>query len=213
MASSSLGIGIALVPTAAAAQTKETPAERDATREEVRAILASVGPRDDVAIAFRQSTQERVQFRWQRHRPHQLDSLEVVISVTEYKTVSFRVYPHYHGGYINLNRAKDRAGLMHKLLEYNDTNFLFFGADDTNDVFAGYTFTLEFGLSQRSRDDRPAQPPQPGCRRNETADRRQIAPGQTPLSNVRIQPPVCIGVRAGVSAKPQLIHFKSLPAG
>ena len=146
VASASLGIGIALVPTAAAAQTKETPAERDATREELRAILASVGSRDDVAIAFRQSTQNAYNFVGSATGLTNSDSLEVVISVTEYKTVSFRVYPHYHGGYINLNRAKDRAGLMHKLLEYNDTNFLFFGADDTNDVFAGYTFTLESGF-------------------------------------------------------------------
>jgi hypothetical protein len=35
---------------------------------------------------------------------------------------------------------------MRKLLQYNDNNFLFFGADDTNDVFAGYTFTLESGF-------------------------------------------------------------------
>ncbi len=146
VASASLGVGIALVPTAAAAQTKETPAERDATREELRALLASVGPRDDVGITFRQSTQNPYNFVGSASGLTNSDSLEVVVSVTEYKTVSFRVYPHYHGGYINLNRAKDRAGLMRKLLQYNDTNFLFFGADDTNDVFAGYTFTLESGF-------------------------------------------------------------------
>ena len=82
----------------------------------MRAILASVGPRDDVAIAFRQSTQNAYNFVGSATGLTNSDSLEVVISVTEYKTVSFRVYPYYHGGYINLNRAKDRAGLMHKLL-------------------------------------------------------------------------------------------------
>ena len=134
------------MPAAALAQTKETTAERDATREELRAILASAGPRDDVGIAFRQSTKNPYNFVGSATGLTNSDSLEVVVSVTEYKTVSFRVYPHYHGGYINLGRAKDRAGLMHKLLQYNDANFLFFGADDTDDVFAGYTFTLESGF-------------------------------------------------------------------
>jgi len=146
VASATFGAGVVLDPTPAAAQTKETQAERDATREELRAILASVGPRDDVAIAFRQSTQNPYNFVGNATGLANSDSLEVVISVTEYKTISFRVYPHYHGGYINLNWAKDRAGLMRKLLGYNDTNFLFFGADDTSDVFAGYTFTLESGF-------------------------------------------------------------------
>lgn len=134
------------MPAAALAQTKETTAERDATREELRAILASAGPRDDVGIAFRQSTKNPYNFVGSATGLTNSDSLEVVVSVTEYKTVSFRVYPHYHGGYINLGRAKDRAGLMHKLLQYNDANFLFFGADDTDDVFAGYTFKLESGF-------------------------------------------------------------------
>src|SRR4051812_22229934 len=120
-ASAALGAGIALTPTVASAQTKETPAERDATREQVRALLASAGPRDDVGIAFRQSAQNAYNFVGSATGLTNSDSLEVVISVTEFKTISFRVYPHYHGGYINLGRAKDRAGLMRKLLEYNDT--------------------------------------------------------------------------------------------
>ena len=37
-------------------------------------------------------------------------------------------------------------GLMRKLLYYSDQNFLFWGADDTADVFCGYTVTLESGF-------------------------------------------------------------------
>jgi hypothetical protein len=146
VASAALGAGIAMVPTTATAQTKETPAERDATREQLRAILAAVGPRNDVAIVFRQSTQNPYNFVGSATGLSNSDSLEVVVSVTEYKTLSFRIYPHYHGGYINLGRAKNPAGLMQELLQYSDTNFLFFGADETKDVFAGYTFTLESGF-------------------------------------------------------------------
>ncbi len=39
---------------------------------------------------------------------------------------------------------------MHKLLAYNDKNFLFWGSDDTNDVFAGYTITLESGYPEEA---------------------------------------------------------------
>jgi len=35
---------------------------------------------------------------------------------------------------------------MRKLLYYSDQNFLFWGADDSGDVFAGYTITLESGF-------------------------------------------------------------------
>ncbi len=74
------------------------------------------------------------------------DSLEVVISVTEHDTIGFRVYPHYNGGYINLNKARDANALMRRLLFLSDENFLFWGADDTQDVFSGYTITLESGF-------------------------------------------------------------------
>jgi hypothetical protein len=39
---------------------------------------------------------------------------------------------------------------MRKLLNLNDHNFLYWGADDTGDVFAGYTFTLESGFPDKS---------------------------------------------------------------
>ena len=74
------------------------------------------------------------------------DSLEIVVSVTKSDTIGFRIYPHYKGEYINLGKARDTNGLMRKLLYYSDQNFLFWGADDTADVFCGYTVTLESGF-------------------------------------------------------------------
>jgi hypothetical protein len=35
---------------------------------------------------------------------------------------------------------------MRELLYLSDQNFLFWGADDTGDVFSGYTVTLESGF-------------------------------------------------------------------
>lgn len=145
LAGASLAIGSALVPAAAVAQDAADSA-RDATRDQLGALLATAGARSDVNIAFHQSTKNPYNFVGGATGLTNSDLLEVVISVTKSNTIGFRIYPHYHGGYINLARAKDRAGLMHKLLEYSDTNFLFFGADDTDDVFAGYTITLESGF-------------------------------------------------------------------
>ena len=75
-----------------------------------------------------------------------VDNLEIVVSVTKSDTIGFRIYPHYKGGYINLGKARDANGLMRRLLYYSDQNFLFWGADDTADVFCGYTVTLESGF-------------------------------------------------------------------
>ncbi|HEV3086125.1 MAG TPA: hypothetical protein VGX96_02785 [Candidatus Elarobacter sp.] len=119
---------------------------RDATREQLRALLTRAGARSDVNVAFRQSTKNPYNFVGSATGLANSDSLEIVISVTQSDTIGFRVYPHYNGNYININRATDSVGLMRKLLYYSDQNFLFWGADDTADVFCGYTVTLESGF-------------------------------------------------------------------
>ncbi|MFZ0820632.1 MAG: hypothetical protein WAM91_11225 [Candidatus Acidiferrales bacterium] len=93
---------------------------------------------------FRQSDKEPYNFIGiMRTGLKNAESLEIVISVSSQSTIHFRVYPHYNGGYLNLDKVKNPNGFMRKLLAYNDKNFLFWGSDDTNDVFAGYTITLE----------------------------------------------------------------------
>ena len=129
---------------AAAPATAQTA--RDTTREKVRDVLTTAGQRSDVNCSFRQSTKNPYNFVCSMTGLPNVDSLEIVTSVTKSDTVGFRVYPHYKGGYINLGRAKDPNGLMRRLLYYSDQNFLFWGADDTADVFCGYTITLESGF-------------------------------------------------------------------
>lgn len=122
---------------------------RDTTREQLRQVLASAGQRSDVNVDFHQSTKNPYNFVGvMRDGLVNSDELEIVISVTKSSTIGFRVYPHYKGKYINIGRARDASGLMHKLLLFTDENFLFWGADDTSDVFSGYTFTLESGFPQ-----------------------------------------------------------------
>jgi hypothetical protein len=137
-------IFLAAATTMARAETSE--AVRNATREQVRAVLETAGTRSDVNMTFRQSTKNPYNFIASATGLTNCDSLEVVVSVTKSDTIGFRIYPHYHGGYINIGRAKDSVGLMNKLLYFSDQNFLFWGADDTSDVFSGFTITLESGF-------------------------------------------------------------------
>jgi len=69
-----------------------------------------------------------------------------VIGVTPAETISFRIYPHYKGAYINVDKARESLALMRQLLRFSERAFLFWGADASGDVFAGYTFTLESGF-------------------------------------------------------------------
>jgi hypothetical protein len=141
-----LGAGLAFQSVPARAQQESSP-ERDATREQLRQTLQTGGDRADVAVSFQQSTKNPYNFvGLMKTGLTNSDSIEIVVSATKSNTVGFRIYPHYHGAYINLGRAKDRAGLMRALLLYNDNNFLFWGADDSGDIFTGYTFTLESGF-------------------------------------------------------------------
>jgi hypothetical protein len=120
---------------------------RDDTRTQLSQLLQTAGARDDVNVSFRQSAKNPYNFVGiMTTGLVNSQSLEIVVSVTKSSTIGFRVYPHYKGGYINLGRAKNPNALMHKLLYFSDQNFLFWGADDTADVFSGYTITLESGF-------------------------------------------------------------------
>lgn len=135
--------GILVLGSTAAAQTDS----RDTTREKLRAVLAANGPK--VNIEFRQSDKNPYNFIGILNTGlTNADSFEVVIGVTNDATIGFRIYPHYHGSYINVNRAANVAALAKQLLRLSDTNFLFWGIDETGDVFAGYTFTLESGFPE-----------------------------------------------------------------
>lgn len=144
----SFNVAFAAVPAPPATQDANS-ASRDATREKLRGVLVSAGARKDVNVAFHQSTKNPYNFVGSMETGlANCDSLEIVISVTKSDTIGFRVYPHYKGGYINLGKAKDMTGLMRRLLYLSDQNFLFWGADDTADVFSGYTITLESGFPE-----------------------------------------------------------------
>ena len=133
----------------------QTPAQKEAarieTREKLRALLIASGAKRGIEIAFRQSDKQPFNFVGvKRGGVTNAEGFEIVIGVSSDDTIGFRIYPYYKGDYINLNKARNGSGLMRKLLNFNDHNFLFWGADDTGDVFAGYTFTLESGFPDKA---------------------------------------------------------------
>jgi len=124
---------------ASLAQTaQEKEANRVAIREKLRALLASSGPKKGIEIAFRQSDKQPFNFvAVKRGDFANAEGFEIVVGVSNDQTIGFRIYPYYKGSYINVDKARNGAGLMRKLLNLSDHNFLFWGADDTGDVFAG----------------------------------------------------------------------------
>jgi hypothetical protein len=134
-----------------AAPPASAQSSRDATRDKLRELLETTGKRSDVNVEFHQSTKQPYNFVGaMKDGMTNVDSLEIVISVTTNDTIGFRVYPHYKGGYLNIKKVQDGPGLMHKLLTFSDRNFLFWGADSTDDVFCGYTFTMESGFPEQA---------------------------------------------------------------
>ena len=145
-------IAILIFASLAGAQNQqEKDAARIANRERLRQLLIASGPKRGIEVAFRQSDKQPFNFVGvKRGGFTNAEGFEIVIGVSNDNTIGFRIYPYYKGGYINIGKARDGAGLMGKLLNLNDHNFLFWGDDDTGDVFAGYTFTLESGFPDKS---------------------------------------------------------------
>ena len=128
-------------------QDKE--ANRVRTREMLAQLLEKAGP--DLKVSFSQSQKQPFNYVGSlKTGLVNADSFEIVISVTPNETIGFRIYPHYKNGYINVDKAKNSAGLMKLLLRLSDRAFLFWGADEAGDIFTGYTFTLESGFPEEA---------------------------------------------------------------
>jgi hypothetical protein len=128
---------------------QDNTAARNRTRDSLAQLLARTGP--GLNIAFSQSKKQPFNYVGTlRQGLVNADSFEIVISVTPKDTIGFRIYPHYKNGYINVDNVKNSLGLMRQLLRLSDRAFLFWGADESGDVFTGYTFTLESGFPEEA---------------------------------------------------------------
>ena len=118
---------------------------REKTRARMSALLQRIGP--EIKVNFQASSKSQYVFTGVlKEGLANAESMEVVISVTTKDTIGFRIFPHYKGGYINIDKVRNTTQLLRKLVQLNESTFLFWGADDTGDVFTGYTFTLESGF-------------------------------------------------------------------
>jgi hypothetical protein len=136
-------------PTTTTAPTSQETATRDATREKLRSVLNAEGPK--INVTFKQSDKQPYNFIGILSTGlTNADSFEIVVSVSAQDTIHFRIYPHYKGAYLNVDKASNGTALMRQMLRFGDKNFLYWGADDTFDIFAGYNFTLESGFPDAS---------------------------------------------------------------
>ncbi len=128
---------------------QDDAAARIRTRTQLGALLEKAGP--GINVTFSQS--QKQPFNYVGNLKQGLvnaNNLEIVISVTPKETIGFRIYPHYKDAYINIDKVRNSAGLMRQLLQMSNRTFLYWGADETGDVFFGYTFTLESGFPEES---------------------------------------------------------------
>ena len=131
-------------PTTTAQQTT-----RDANREKLRALLDAAGPK--INVTFRQSDKQPYNFVGiLKTGLTNADAFEIVISVSAQDTIHFRIFPHYKDAYLNIDKVRSTEGLMRHMVRFSDQNFLFWGADNSGDIFAGYNFTLESGFPDAS---------------------------------------------------------------
>jgi hypothetical protein len=134
---------LGLAPAVCAQET--TDASRQKTRERLSALLQRLGP--DLKVTFKQHEKNEFAFAGALSEGlKNCDQLEIVLRVMGNDTISIMAYPHYKGGYINIDKARNSTQLMRQMLQLNEGAFFFWGADDTGDIFAGYTFTLESGF-------------------------------------------------------------------
>ena len=131
------------------APTQPQTSSRDANREKLRAVLESAGPK--INVSFRQSDKQPYNFVGVlKTGLTNADALEIVVLVGDEDTIHFRIFPHYKGAYLNIDKASNGGGLMRQMVSFTDKNFLFWGADSSGDIFAGFNFTLESGFPEAS---------------------------------------------------------------
>lgn len=125
---------------------------RATNRERMRSALQVVGPK--IGVQFRQSDRQPWNFIGSLETGlKNAQSFEILVMIGTRDVITVQAYPHLPGGgYINLERSNNSLELARKLLNFNDGGFFAWGADDVNDVFAAFTFTLESGFPSEAVD-------------------------------------------------------------
>src|SRR6266481_9947255 len=129
--------------------TQQQASTRDTKREKLRIVLDTAGTK--INVAFRQSDKQPYNFVGVlKTGLKNADAFEIVISVSVEDTIHFRIFPHYGNAYVNVDKVRSTETLLRQMTRFSDQNFLFWGADGSGDIFAGYNFTLESGFPEAS---------------------------------------------------------------
>jgi hypothetical protein len=137
-------LAVALPAPAALAQQTDV-ATRDRNRDQLVELLRTAGPVEN--MTFTQNKGQPYDYTaFLRTGLTHAESFEVVFGVTNVNSYSMRAYPHYKGGYINVDKVKNPVSLMRQLLVLSNRSFLFWGIDSSGDVFTAFTITLESGF-------------------------------------------------------------------
>jgi hypothetical protein len=138
-------ISVLVVAPSVFGQQSAADASRQKTRDRLSQLLQRIGT--EVKINFKPSEKQPFVFVGTlTDGLKNSESLEIVLRITTNDTIGIRVFPHYKGGYINIDKARNITQLLRQMAQFNDSTFLFWGADDAGDIFNGYTFTLESGF-------------------------------------------------------------------
>lgn len=119
---------------------------REATRARLEALLGTYAK----TLGMRWSRNAKEPFNIVAYYDRDLRytaRFEVVMSITRQNTIGFRAYPV---PYLNIDDARDPSGLMRKMLRLSEQNFLFWAADGSQDIYAGFTITLESGFPEEA---------------------------------------------------------------
>src|SRR5882672_10540732 len=102
--------------------TQQQASTRDANREKLRTVLDTAGPKNNVS--FRQSDKQPYNFVGiMKTGLKNSDALEIVISVSAEDTIHFRIFPHYSGAYLNIDKVKSTETLLRQMVHFSDRNF------------------------------------------------------------------------------------------
>src|SRR5687767_8487254 len=108
---------LVVVPSIQGQQDNE--AARKRTRELLVQLLNKIGP--EINVTFIQSKNQPFNYLGMfKEGLSNADGFEIVASVTITNTIGFRIYPHYKGGYINIDKVRNPSSLMRQLLRLSD---------------------------------------------------------------------------------------------
>ena len=108
-------IFLTILAAAPAIFSQEPNPAREKTRERLNALLQRLGP--EMGVTFKPTSKSQFVFTGVlREGLKNAEQFEIVISVSTSDTIGFRIFPHYKGGYINIEKARNSAQLLRKLV-------------------------------------------------------------------------------------------------